>query len=595
MDEAAQARRPPLHANDTLDRAPRLAGQISRDGIANLDIDKANGNISLDVPVGATPDAGSSNPSAAASVVSDDEDYDTMKIDPDVLVRATKGIPERQASASVTSSVSSPGDDGEKQQNGGGGGARKTEKKSSSLQVRLEKTGRRGRYKLTADDPQIREILQRGLEREAALDSRKQRSRLRDIIFTRQFTTFDRQNPASADSPFFGFFTLFWLCLTGMLVRVAMYNWKMYGSVLGKQDLAKMMFDRDVMVLGLTDGALCGATGVGLVLQKLILKGYLDWNRSGWVIQNIWQAFYLAAAIGFTQYREWPWTHTIFIVLHSMVFLMKQHSYAFYNGYLSSLFKRRNALEEKLDQLEDMEPDSAASPPISPTFRKQNTSISTSSSVDHKTNDLHKRRRSSGHHFSSEKSEVAGVAAALESGRSLDLNQMRAFKEIIKAEIDSLNEELKGKASSEANTYPKNLTLSNFADWTCLPTLVYELEYPRQDKINWWYVAEKTAATFGCIGVMMVISQAYLYPPMTETVRMKEAGVTMQQRMEEFPWILGDMLFPLLLEQLLTWYVIWECVLNVLAELTHFADRGFYGAWWNSVSVFVTQTSSTAG
>jgi sterol O-acyltransferase len=27
-----------------------------------------------------------------------------------------------------------------------------------------------------------------------------------------------------------------------------------------------------------------------------------------------------------------------------------------------------------------------------------------------------------------------------------------------------------------------------------------------------------------------------------------------------------------------------ECVLNVLAELTCFADRGFYGDWWNSVS-----------
>lgn len=46
----------------------------------------------------------------------------------------------------------------------------------------------------------------------------------------------------------------------------------------------------------------------------------------------------------------------------------------------------------------------------------------------------------------------------------------------------------------------------------------------------------------------------------------------------------SDMLFPMLLEQLLSWYVIWECLLNVLAEVTRFADRGFYGPWWNSVS-----------
>jgi sterol O-acyltransferase len=83
---------------------------------------------------------------------------------------------------------------------------------------------------------------------------------------------------------------------------------------------------------------------------------------------------------------------------------------------------------------------------------------------------------------------------------------------------------------------------------------------------------------------MIIISQAYIYPVVVETVRHKEAGMTLSERWKEFPWVLSDMLFPLLLEQLLAWYVIWECVLNVLAEVTRFADRGFYGDWWNSVS-----------
>ncbi|KAK1990469.1 membrane bound O-acyl transferase [Colletotrichum falcatum] len=34
----------------------------------------------------------------------------------------------------------------------------------------------------------------------------------------------------------------------------------------------------------------------------------------------------------------------------------------------------------------------------------------------------------------------------------------------------------------------------------------------------------------------------------------------------------------------MAWYLIWEAILNVLAEVTRFADRSFYGAWWNSVS-----------
>ena len=55
--------------------------------------------------------------------------------------------------------------------------------------------------------------------------------------------------------------------------------------------------------------------------------------------------------------------------------------------------------------------------------------------------------------------------------------------------------------------------------------------------------------------------------------------MTLDQRWQEFPYIVSDLLFPLLIEQLLTWYLIWECILNVLAEVTRFADRGFYGDW----------------
>jgi len=37
-------------------------------------------------------------------------------------------------------------------------------------------------------------------------------------------------------------------------------------------------------------------------------------------------------------------------------------------------------------------------------------------------------------------------------------------------------------------------------------------------------------------------------------------------------------------EYLCVWYLIWELILNLLAELTYFADRGFYGDWWNSTT-----------
>lgn len=186
--------------------------------------------------------------------------------------------------------------------------------------------------------------------------------------------------------------------------------------------------------------------------------------------------------------------------------------------------------------------------------------------------------------LSSEAAEVALIGQAIEAGKPLDAEQFQAFHRVLNTEITILDEELRGKCTTTDNVYPRNLTMYNFIEWTCLPTLVYDLEYPRQERINWWYVAEKSAATLGVIWVMIIISQAYIYPVVVETVRHKEAGMSLDERWKEFPWVVSDMLFPMLLEQLLSWYVIWECLLNVLAELTRFADRGFYGPWWNSKS-----------
>jgi sterol O-acyltransferase len=521
------------------------------------------------------------------SSLSDEEDYDELKHDPKTMVEGSlggglkintmnghsNGIPQASSTEKVVEVIrpTSPaariplGD------------------RRRSIQITLEKTNKKGKYILTADDPEYREIMRNLIERD--MDSQSKRPRFRDLVFTRRFTTFDRLNPTNADSPFFGFFTLFWLCIGGMLVRVAAQNWRQYGSVLGQAEIFHLMFERDVIVLGLTDGAMTAATLFGVALQKIIAKGYFSWNKYGWILQNIWQTFYLFAVLWWTIYRDWPWTHTVFTVLHSLVFLMKQHSYAFYNGYLSQVYRRRHILEAKLRQLEDIEP---VMSPITP--QKGFSSAVVNDSPERSRSPNVRRRRSSAAttkantKLSKETSEVSAIAAAVDAGRPLDEEQLEAFSSVMRSEIQSLTEELNGKATSKDLAYPHNLTIANWWDWTCIPTLVYELEYPRQESRNWFYIAEKSVATLGCIWVMIIVSQQYIYPPVMETVRMKKQGMSLDQRWAEFPWIMGDMLFPLLLEQLMTWYVIWECLLNVLAEITRFADRGFYGDWWNSVS-----------
>lgn len=112
--------------------------------------------------------------------------------------------------------------------------------------------------------------------------------------------------------------------------------------------------------------------------------------------------------------------------------------------------------------------------------------------------------------------------------------------------------------------------------------VVYELAYPRTTTINWPYVLEKTTATFGVLGIMIVVSQHLILPVVLQTHALRL--LPLSTRLQAFPYILLDLIFPFMIEYLMAWYLIWELILNVLAELTFFADRGFYGPWWNSTT-----------
>jgi len=296
--------RPEHTMTDKLDEAG-LVGKLSSNAIGDLRVEDVNHPIYLPVskqnghlpPVQNTSQTETAYDGLESS--DDVEDYDALELDTAVLSEDTHG-------GDLELCVSNHKLDRIAQ-------SRRIQRKS--IPVRLEETNEKGRFMLTGNDTDIREILRRGLERQKAefLPPTK-RVAIKDLVFTRRFTTFDRQNPSSSESPFHGFFTLFWMGMALMLLKVAADNWRIHGSVFGPSEVVKMMFGRDVIILALTDGLMCGATIFGLVLQCLILEGYLDWNRSGWIIQNLWQTFFLGGIIGWTFFREWPWTHTVFMV-----------------------------------------------------------------------------------------------------------------------------------------------------------------------------------------------------------------------------------------------------------------------------------------
>ncbi|KAF7904934.1 uncharacterized protein EAF01_005456 [Botrytis porri] len=506
------------------------------------------------------------------------EDYDTLEPDPTSMVTRGEGgildtdidLPEIPQTVYAELKVQS-------QQSWQG------TKRRKSIPVTLNKLQKNGQgiYTFKADDNELRDLLKGTVAhyaQDVASGESKKRTKFSDLVFTKKFTAFDRHNNIIADSPFHGFFTLGWLAFVVFVLQLAFANWRVHGNILGTNEIMKMMFHRDLIVLGLSDGVMCFSTGFGLVLQESIYRGYIDWNREGWIIQSAWEIIYLSMVISWTLFREWPWTHTVFFVLHGIVMLMKQHSYAFYNGHLSEQYKARSKLQRKLKQLDDISPiqtPSATTPAASALSTSYLEAGPTSDDIYQRVSD---RRRSI------VDSATDQVAAAIDSGEPLDVDQVQTFARILKWEIDFLGKELEGKCTTTKNQYPKNLSLVNHYEYIVLPTLVYELEYPRSDDIDWYNVAEKSIATVGLLIVMNLISQTYIYPIVVKTIKMKESNLTSLERLHHFPGIVSDLAFPFLAEYILTWYVIWECILNLLAELTCYADRGFYEAWWNSVS-----------
>ncbi|KAK1827299.1 MBOAT, membrane-bound O-acyltransferase family-domain-containing protein [Podospora conica] len=156
--------------------------------------------------------------------------------------------------------------------------------------------------------------------------------------------------------------------------------------------------------------------------------------------------------------------------------------------------------------------------------------------------------------------------------------------QVLRWKVDALTDEMKGTATSSTRAYPQNLTAGNFYEFIGLPTLVYELEYPRTEAVDWGYAAEKVAACFGVMFVMILVSQAYIYPVVMDAVRWRAEGMPPGERLARLPQMVLGLVFPFVVEYLLAWFLIWETILNFVAEVTRFADRRFYDAWWNSVS-----------
>jgi sterol O-acyltransferase len=300
-----QSRTPHPVVTDPIDDASHFIGQLQSDGTVSIKPATPSQEADPTVPDISTGEfptnhramlaaAETRSTSSSISTLSED-DYDSLKYEAATIIPGGKGAGILSEDDLINSrrQMSSPGDlhlhNGLYEDLNTTPARRPTARlqRRVSIPVKLEKTDRKGQYRLTAEDYELRDILRQRLEHDSDSKGGKRRSKFSDLVFTRQFTAFDRQNPVSASFSFHGFFTLFWLGTALLIIRVASQNWKDFGSIFGRNEIMGLMFRRDVVVLGLTDGVMCGATAMGLLLQKAILNQWLSWNREGWIIQHV--------------------------------------------------------------------------------------------------------------------------------------------------------------------------------------------------------------------------------------------------------------------------------------------------------------------
>ena len=132
--------------------------------------------------------------------------------------------------------------------------------------------------------------------------------------------------------------------------------------------------------------------------------------------------------------------------------------------------------------------------------------------------------------------------------------------------------------------YPGNLTLANLYYFMVSPTLCYDFNYPRTKCVKWGRVMHCMFELVVCIMVCATIINELFFPASTELKR------ALHSTTYEWTW-LGAIDFTNNLLQiscycLAVWFIMWYAVnhtyLNIIGELTRFADRLFYGDWWNS-------------
>ncbi|ORY49495.1 hypothetical protein BCR33DRAFT_763259, partial [Rhizoclosmatium globosum] len=319
-----------------------------------------------------------------------------------------------------------------------------------------------------------------------------------------------------------GFITFFWMGIGWYSVFTLHRSFMENGEFVRPQFLK--LLGHDAQTLAIADAVLVLSCGTCVLIQGAVKHGFVG-RRVASIGGHVWLVGWFVGFMMWILRKDWRWTQTGYLTLHCIAMLMKQHSYLASN---SELFWKRDVLSGMVDEIRELE--------------------------------------------ESKDSPVSSNASTLRRGSlsSLETDDLTVEAKVVllKAEADSIKAELKGKWNGVE--FPNNITVANFVDYMLVPTLVYELSYPRTEKFNPSAFLERVGYTFISFFLLCTTVDQYILPILHET-----------HKMDFFTTVIY-LIMPFMVCFMMIFFIVFECICNAFAELTCFADREFYQDWWNS-------------
>ena len=342
------------------------------------------------------------------------------------------------------------------------------------------------------------------------------------INYAPRVSSFD---PKAEHADFTGFFVLFWIGLAIMVFTTMLRNMKETGRPFSFRQWDRLT--ANIWELAGVDAVLSASTFLVLPLHHVFKKGgFLAWEKGGMWVQSAFQLTWLSFWTVYPFLRDWSWTAQVFLTLHMLALFMKMHSYAFYNGHLATTLRRLNALD-------------------SPAPKSARRAVV---------------RYPSSYSHIGEIGELQAQAGELPADK--------------RSSVEKLREQLALELVSPMGgvTYPQNLTAANFMEYLCMPTLCYEIEYPRLEKRSYMEIFYKTLAVFGCVFLLTIISDEFIIPTLDESAILLKKQEVWTDAALVFAETVSRLLFPFMIIFLLVFLVIFEYVCGAFAEITRRSD-----------------------